>query len=154
MHGLKEANERLSELREILWADVRFWKRVAAGYSAEQLSRYIRDHYRLGFPAWPAVVWQQMVHQPQKREKLLSLHRYEIDFDEQRDEDALRDMRSKLEALNAIRNDIDARYGFRNGAPRINLGPCGRFARDFRETWNKRFRNPVCSLDLAFKGEL
>ena len=47
------------------------------------------------------------------------------------------------EALNAIRNDIDARYGFRNGAPRINLGPCGRFARDFRECWNARFRDPV-----------
>ena len=47
------------------------------------------------------------------------------------------------EALNAIRNDIDARYGFRNGAPRINRGPCGRFARDFREAWNRRFRSPV-----------
>ena len=48
-----------------------------------------------------------------------------------------------VEALNALRNDIDARYGFRNGAPRINLGPCGRFARDFRERWNARFRDPV-----------
>ena len=47
------------------------------------------------------------------------------------------------EALNALRNDIDARYGFRDGAPRINLGPCGRFARDFRERWNARFRDPV-----------
>lgn len=48
-----------------------------------------------------------------------------------------------VEALNALRNDIDSRYGFRNGAPRINLGPCGRFARDFRERWNARFRDPV-----------
>jgi hypothetical protein len=48
-----------------------------------------------------------------------------------------------VEALNALRNDIDARYGFRDGAPRVNLGPCGRFARDFRERWNKRFRDPV-----------
>lgn len=47
------------------------------------------------------------------------------------------------ETLNALRNDIDTRYGFRNGAPRINLGPCGRFARDFRERWNARFREPV-----------
>lgn len=48
-----------------------------------------------------------------------------------------------VHALNHLRNDIDARYGFRNGAPRINLGPCGRFARDFRERWNARFREPV-----------
>jgi hypothetical protein len=48
-----------------------------------------------------------------------------------------------VEALHALRKDIDARYGFRNGAPRINLGPCGRFARDFRERWNARFRDPV-----------
>lgn len=48
-----------------------------------------------------------------------------------------------VEALKALRNDITARYGFRNGAPRINLGPCGRFARDFRERWNERFRDPV-----------
>ena len=41
-----------------------------------------------------------------------------------------------VEALNALRNDINARYGYRDGAPRINLGPCGRFARDFRVRWN------------------
>jgi hypothetical protein len=48
-----------------------------------------------------------------------------------------------VEALSALRNDINARYGFRDLAPRINLGPCGRFARDFRERWNSRFRDPV-----------
>ena len=48
-----------------------------------------------------------------------------------------------VESLNALRNDITAHYGFRNGAPRINLGPCGRFARDFRESWNARFNEPV-----------
>jgi hypothetical protein len=48
-----------------------------------------------------------------------------------------------VEALNALRNDINARYGYRDGAPRINLGPCGRFARDFRARWNTRFREPV-----------
>src|SRR3989441_9779730 len=48
-----------------------------------------------------------------------------------------------VEALNALRNDINARYGYRDGAPRINLGPCGRFARDFRARWNARFRDPV-----------
>jgi len=53
------------------------------------------------------------------------------------------DPASAAYALNALRNDINAQYGFRNGAPRINLGPCGRFARDFRERWNARFREPV-----------
>lgn len=48
-----------------------------------------------------------------------------------------------VSALNALRNDMDARFGFRNGAPRINLGPCGRFARDFREQWNARFQEQV-----------
>ena len=48
-----------------------------------------------------------------------------------------------VEALNALRNDINVRYGFRNGAPRINLGPCGRFARDFRQDWNARFHDQV-----------
>ena len=50
-------------------------------------------------------------------------------------------------SLNALRNDICAEYGFRNGAPRVNLGPCGRFARDFRERWNARFHEPV---EIAF----
>lgn len=48
-----------------------------------------------------------------------------------------------VESLNALRNDVSTRYGFRNGAPRINLGPCGRFARDFREHWNERFHEQV-----------
>jgi hypothetical protein len=52
-----------------------------------------------------------------------------------------------VEVLNALRDDINVQYGFRNGAPRINLGPCGRFARDFRERWNTRFREPV---NIAF----
>ena len=50
---------------------------------------------------------------------------------------------ARVEALNALRNDINTRYGFRDGAPRINLGPCGRFARDFRVRWNARFHDPV-----------
>jgi len=49
----------------------------------------------------------------------------------------------RVAVLNQLRNDLTARYGFRDGAPRINLGPCGRFARDFRERWNARFRDPV-----------
>jgi hypothetical protein len=34
-------------------------------------------------------------------------------------------------------------YGYRDLAPRINLGRCGRFAMDFREEWNARFSEPV-----------
>ncbi len=55
--------------------------------------------------------------------------------------------RGRVEALNALRNDVNAAYGFRDGAPRVNLGPCGRFARDFRERWNARFRDKA---DIAF----
>jgi hypothetical protein len=47
------------------------------------------------------------------------------------------------EALNALSHDINARYGYRDGTPRVNLGPCGRFARDFRARWNARFRDPI-----------
>ena len=49
--------------------------------------------------------------------------------------------------LNMLRNDINERYGFRNGAARINLGPCGRFAKSFHEQWNARFREQV---NIAF----
>jgi hypothetical protein len=45
--------------------------------------------------------------------------------------------------LNAIRDELTSRYGFREGAPRVNLGPCGRVARDFREAWNARFSQAV-----------
>jgi hypothetical protein len=53
----------------------------------------------------------------------------------------------RVEALNGLRNAINAEYGYRDGAPRINLGPCGRFARDFREEWNRRFSDQV---NIAF----
>jgi len=48
-----------------------------------------------------------------------------------------------VDALNSLRNDMNAHYGYRDGAPRINLGPCGRFARDFHSRWNERFIAPV-----------
>src|SRR5689334_10854857 len=41
--------------------------------------------------------------------------------------------------LNELRNEINSQYGLRDGVPRINLGPCGRFAKAFREEWNVRF---------------
>jgi hypothetical protein len=44
--------------------------------------------------------------------------------------------------LNHLRDAVNEAYGFRGDTPRVNLGPCGRFARDFRERWNGRFRDP------------
>jgi hypothetical protein len=49
--------------------------------------------------------------------------------------------------LNRLRNEINATYGFRGGVPRINLGPCGRFAKAFHEQWNARFKDKV---NIAF----
>ena len=46
---------------------------------------------------------------------------------------------SRVDALNRLRNATNAEYGFRNGVPRINLGPCGPFAKAFYEQWNARF---------------
>jgi len=45
--------------------------------------------------------------------------------------------------LNRLRNEINLTYGFKDGVPRINLGPCGRFAKEFREQWNARFRQKI-----------
>ena len=49
--------------------------------------------------------------------------------------------------LGELRNEINSHYGLRDGVPRVNLGPCGRFARAFREEWNARFARKV---DIAF----
>jgi hypothetical protein len=46
---------------------------------------------------------------------------------------------ARTEVLNGLRDDINAAYGFRDSTPRVNLGPCGRFARDFHVRWNERF---------------
>ncbi len=54
--------------------------------------------------------------------------------------------------LNLLRNEITARYGFRDGAPRVNLGPCGRVARDFRERWNARFRDQATIVFIMSDG--
>src|SRR6185369_17731698 len=48
-----------------------------------------------------------------------------------------------IACLNALRDDINSVYGFRETTPRINLGPCGRFAKAFREQWNARFAEKV-----------
>ncbi len=42
-------------------------------------------------------------------------------------------------ALNGLRDEINAIYGFKDGTPRVNCGPCIRFAIAFRDKWNSRF---------------
>lgn len=49
----------------------------------------------------------------------------------------------QTEILNDLKEEINEYYGFYNGAPRINSGPCGRFANLFHEEWNNRFAEKV-----------
>ncbi len=46
-------------------------------------------------------------------------------------------------ALENIQAGINAEYGFHEGIPRINYGPCGVFAKIFFETWNALFDQKV-----------
>ena len=48
-----------------------------------------------------------------------------------------------IAVLNDLRTEINSIYGLRDKTPRINLGPCGRFAKAFREQWNGRFAEKV-----------
>ncbi len=49
----------------------------------------------------------------------------------------------QVAVLNGLRDEINSIYGFENGRPRINRGPCGRFAKAFFEEWNNRFDQKV-----------
>lgn len=54
------------------------------------------------------------------------------------------DRANRLVVLNGLRDEINATYGRdENGTPRVNCGPCGRFATAFREQWNARFQEHV-----------
>lgn len=46
-------------------------------------------------------------------------------------------------ALEKIKAEINAEYGFHEGVPRINYGPCGVFAQLFFKHWNRLFANKV-----------
>lgn len=46
-----------------------------------------------------------------------------------------------IAVLNDLRNEINLVYGYENGWPRVNRGPCGRFAKLFHEHWNTRFNH-------------
>src|SRR5580765_975249 len=48
-----------------------------------------------------------------------------------------------VSALNALRDETNSLYGYRDGVPRDNLGPCGRYANIFREKWNQTFDKQV-----------
>ena len=49
----------------------------------------------------------------------------------------------QVAVLNELRNEINLTYGFVDGWPRINRGPCGRFAKIFHEQWNARFKEKI-----------
>jgi len=58
-----------------------------------------------------------------------------------------------VEALTRIRKDINAEYGFMGDLPRINLGPCGRFAKLFYTIWNSRLDPKVIICFLIPPGD-
>jgi hypothetical protein len=49
----------------------------------------------------------------------------------------------QTEVLNELSNEINLTYGYKDGIPRINIGPCGRFAKTFRDQWNGRFQRKI-----------
>ena len=50
-----------------------------------------------------------------------------------------KDESALYQQLSALKTDVNLAFGFRSGHPRIDLGPCASFAREFYESWNKRF---------------
>jgi hypothetical protein len=50
----------------------------------------------------------------------------------------------QVAVLNGLRDEINQVDGYSDTSePRVNLGPCGRFAKTFREEWNERFKRKV-----------
>lgn len=45
--------------------------------------------------------------------------------------------------LEKIKKEINEEYGFHDGIPRINYGPCGVFAKIFFEKWNELFDKKI-----------
>lgn len=50
----------------------------------------------------------------------------------------------QVAVLNSLRDEVNFTYGYVGGWPRIDRGPCGRFASLFYQGWNQRFRDKVC----------
>jgi hypothetical protein len=59
----------------------------------------------------------------------------------------------QVTVLNALRDEINSFYGFVDGSPRINRGPCGRFARLFHEQWNARFEQKINIVFVMMPGK-
>ena len=58
------------------------------------------------------------------------------------------------EILTNLSNDINEEYGFIDGDSRINRGPCGRFANNFYNEWNKKYKYKIIiSFVMALDGE-
>jgi len=49
----------------------------------------------------------------------------------------------QVTVLNGLRDEVNLTYGYVDGWPRIDRGPCGRFAKLFREKWNVRFTHKI-----------
>lgn len=115
--GLKRADERISELLEILWADVLLWKSVAKYMPPEDIAAFIRRRYGLKFPPLPVAVWQQMVWQPQKRETLFNL--LHIGFNTEVDWGALRELGQKLPPK--LAGELLFKYFYSPGSDHTNV---------------------------------
>ncbi|MFT5779153.1 MAG: hypothetical protein ACI837_002110 [Crocinitomicaceae bacterium] len=75
-----------------------------------------------------------------------SAHETERTFDHSKDVDFLPTStlnKDQVEILNELKDEINSYYGLDNGNPRINSGPCGRFANLFYQKWNERFVDKV-----------
>jgi len=49
----------------------------------------------------------------------------------------------QVAVLNDLRDEVNLTYGYVDGWPRIDRGPCGRFAKLFHEEWNARFSHKI-----------
>lgn len=51
--------------------------------------------------------------------------------------------KNQVTVLNELKDEINNFYGFHEGSPSINSGPCGRFAHLFYQKWNEQFVEKV-----------
>lgn len=58
------------------------------------------------------------------------------------------------ETLEIIKEEINQEFGFQDGLPRINYGPCGVFAHVFYKKWNALFKKKVRICFLFAKSKI
>jgi len=114
---LKSAHERISELLEILWADIQLWKLVAKYKPPEDIAADIHRRYGLKFPPLPVAAWRQMAWSPQKRELLFN--RLRIGFSSKFDDIAFRELRQKLPPT--LAGDLLFEYLYEPGSDHLNV---------------------------------